>query len=146
MLYAAKLDTGQTIAFVTRNDRSQLAKFRLYDAGGGKVGYAPLVRFHLPAQFTLPNGQTWTPCQDEDGLTPTAEGTVIDRDRGLVYIGQEAVGLWRTTIDNPVANLTLIEKVSTFGTPYAGATSRPSSGSSSMKSTTSAISTEEWLR
>ncbi len=114
----AKLANGQTIAFVTRNDRSQVAKFRLYDAGGGKVGYAPLVRFQLPAQFTLPNGQTWTPCLDEDGLTPMAEGTVIDRKHGLVYIGQEAVGLWRTTIDNPAANLTLIEKVSTFGTPY----------------------------
>jgi 3-phytase len=114
----AKLANGQTIAFVTRNDRSQVAKFRLYDAGGGKVGYAPLTRFQLPSQFTLPNGQTWTPCQDEDGITPMAEGTVIDRERGLVYIGQEAVGLWRTTIDNPAANLTLIDKVSTFGTPY----------------------------
>lgn len=114
----AKLANGQTIAFVTRNDRSEIAKFRLYDAGGGKVGYAPLLRFNLPAQFTLPNGQTWTPCQDEDGLTPMAEGTVIDRERGYVYIGQEAVGLWRTTIDNPAAHLKLIEKASTFGTPY----------------------------
>jgi 3-phytase len=114
----AKLKSGQTIAFVTRNDRSELAKFRLYDAGGGKVGYAPLVRFNLPAHFTLPNGQQWTPCQDEDGLTPMAEGTVIDRDRGLVYIGQEAVGIWRTTIDNPAANLRLIDKVNTFGVPY----------------------------
>jgi 3-phytase len=114
----AKLANGQTIAFVTRNDRAEIAKFRLYDAGGGKVGYAPLLRFNLPAQFTLPNGQTWTPCQDEDGLTPMAEGTVIDRERGYVYIGQEAVGLWRTTIDNPAAHLKLIEKASTFGTPY----------------------------
>jgi 3-phytase len=114
----AKLANGQTIAFVTRNDRSEIAKFRLYDAGGGKVGYAPLLRFSLPSQFTLPNGQTWTPCLDEDGLTPMAEGTVIDRDRGYVYIGQEAVGLWRTRIDNPAAHLKLIEKASTFGTPY----------------------------
>lgn len=114
----AKLDNGQTIAFVTRNDRAEAAKFRLYDAGGGKVGYAPLVRFNLPSQFTLPNGDTWTPCQDEDGPTPMAEGTVIDRDRGYVYIGQEAVGLWRTTINDPGANLTLIEKTSTYGTPY----------------------------
>jgi 3-phytase len=114
----AKLENGQTIAFVTRNDRSEAAKFRLYDAGGGKVGYAPLVRFQLPSQFTLPNGQTWTPCQDEDGLTPMAEGTVIDRDRGYVYIGQEAVGLWRTRIDNPAAHLTLIDKVNTYGVPY----------------------------
>ena len=114
----AKLENGQTIAFVTRNDRAQVAKFKLYDAGGGKVGYSPLVRFNLPSQFTLPNGQQWTPCQDEDGLTPMSEGTVIDRDRGYVYIGQEAVGLWRTTIDNPGANLQLIDKVSTYGTPY----------------------------
>jgi 3-phytase len=114
----AKLENGQTIAFVTRNDRAEVAKFRLYDAGGGKVGYAPLARFNLPSQFTLPNGQTWIPCLDEDGLTPMAEGTVIDRDEGFVYIGQEAVGLWRTRIDNPAAHLTLIEKASTFGTPY----------------------------
>ncbi len=114
----ARLENGQTIAFVTRNDRSEVAKFRLYDAGNGKVGYAPLVRFNLPSQFALPNGQTWTPCLDEDGLTPMAEGTVIDREHGFVYIGQEAIGLWRTTIDNPAANLTLIEKASTFGTPY----------------------------
>jgi 3-phytase len=114
----AKLENGQTIAFVTRNDRAQVAKFRLYDAGGGKVGYAPLTRFALPSSFVLPNGESWTPCLDEDGLTPMAEGTVIDRERGYVYIGQEAVGLWRTTIDNPAANLKLIEKVTTFGTPY----------------------------
>lgn len=114
----ARLENGQTIAFVTRNDRSEVAKFRLYDAGGGKVGYAPLVRFSLPSEFTLPNGQVWTPCQDEDGVTPMAEGTVIDRDEGYVYIGQEAVGLWRTTINNPAANLTLVDKVTTFGTPY----------------------------
>jgi 3-phytase len=114
----ARLANGQTIAFVTRNDRAEVAKFRLYDAGGGKVGYAPLVRFNLPSQFTLPNGQVWKPCLDEDGLTPMAEGTVIDRDEGFVYIGQEAVGLWRTRIDNPAAHLTLIEKVTTFGMPY----------------------------
>ncbi|MGH8177761.1 MAG: phytase [Steroidobacter sp.] len=115
---SARLENGQTIAFVTRNDRAEAAKFRLYDAGGGKVGYAPLVRFNLPSQFTLPNGQTWTPCQDEDGLTPMAEGTVIDREEGYVYIGQEAVGLWRTTLNNPGANLQLIDKVDTFGVPY----------------------------
>jgi 3-phytase len=114
----AKLKNGQTIAFVTRNDRAEVAKFRLYDAGSGKVGYAPLTRFALPSSFQLANGDMWTPCVDEDGITPMAEGTVIDRDRGYVYIGQEAVGLWRTTIDNPGAHLTLIEKVTTFGTPY----------------------------
>jgi 3-phytase len=114
----AKLENGQTIAFVTRNDRSEIAKFKLYDAGNGEVGYAPLVRFNLPSEFTLPNGQTWTPCLDEDGVTPMAEGTVIDREHGFVYIGQEAIGLWRTTIDNPAANLALVEKASTFGTPY----------------------------
>ncbi len=38
------------------------------------------------------------PCQDEDGLTPMSEGTVIDRDHGYVYIGPETVGLWRTTL------------------------------------------------
>ncbi len=98
----------------------EIAKFRLYDAGNGKVGYAPLVRFNLPSQFTLPNGQQWTavPGRGRARRRWRRARSSIGIE-GYVYIGQEAVGLWRTTIDNPGRSSdSSSRRWTTFGTPY----------------------------
>lgn len=111
-------EEGPFVAFVSRNDRRDVAELRLFAASGGKVSYSIRRRFQLPGSYVLPNGQTWVPCTDENGAEGFAEGMAIDRYNGQLYIAQEKVGLIRTPLASPGSSFRVVDKVRHFGTPY----------------------------
>jgi 3-phytase len=69
----------------------------------------------LPSSFRLPNGSSWTPCA-EPGKLPQVEGMVVDPANGMLYAGQEDVGIWRVRADLTGAPQ-LIDKVREYGVP-----------------------------
>lgn len=71
----------------------------------------------LPAEFPLPDGSTWAPCEDPGDL-PQVEGMVVDPDSRTLYAGQEDVGLHRVRV--PFRRFTrpeLFDTVREFGIP-----------------------------
>jgi 3-phytase len=108
--------SGGTYVAVSRRHTTRVGVFRLVATAGGKVGYRPVRTLDLPSTFPLPGGGTWTPCGDP-GEDPQVEGMVADPEHGVLYAGQEDVGIWRI----PLAGGTprLIERVKEYGVPAA---------------------------
>lgn len=111
-----KSDSGVVYVIVTREHRTDLALYRLTPRSDGTVGYQLVRRAALPETFTLPNGTSWAPC-DEPDREPQSEGMVVDEERGLVYISQEGVGVWRAGADLRSFSPVLFDKVKEFGVP-----------------------------
>lgn len=106
----------EAFGFVTQRERARLAKVRFNETRDGKVTYAVSQYLAFPSSFKLPNGRSWTPCADEDGVEPQFEGLVID-SRGLaLYAAQETVGIWRVSLDGN--RRSLIERVRSYGVDY----------------------------
>ncbi|MBP2322587.1 3-phytase [Kibdelosporangium banguiense] len=103
-----------TYVLVSRRSTTRVALLRV-EPRGAKFSYKVVRTLDLPAEFTLPNGVKWQPC-DEPGQQPQVEGMVVDYRTGTLYAGQEDVGIWRMSArldDKPV----LIDKVREFGIP-----------------------------
>ncbi|GAA3468316.1 phytase [Nonomuraea roseola] len=112
---AAWKDSTGTYALVSRRHKTSVGLVKLLPGPGGTVGYQPVRTLDLPASFTLPNGQTWTPCT-EPGELAQVEGMVVDQERDILYAAQEDVGIWRMRADltgTPV----LMDKVREYGVP-----------------------------
>lgn len=109
-------DSGRIFASVTQAGRATLALVELKPTAAGKVGYTRLRTLELPSSFSLPNGTTWSPCE-EGGEQPQSEGSVADPAAGVVYVGQEDVGVWRVNADF-TGRPKLIDKVRDFGVPF----------------------------
>jgi 3-phytase len=108
-------DSTGTYALVSRRHKTSLGLVKLLAKPGGKVGYQLIRTLDLPASFTLPNGQNWTPCMEPDELAQV-EGMVVDQKRDVLYAAQEDVGVWRMRADltgTPV----LMAKVREYGVP-----------------------------
>ncbi|MEU6795925.1 phytase [Nonomuraea wenchangensis] len=108
-------DSTGTYALVSRRHKTSVGLVKLLAKPGGKVGYQLVRTLDLPASFTLPNGQPWSPCLEPDEL-PQVEGMVVDQDRDVLYAAQEDVGIWRMRADltgTPV----LVDKVKEYGVP-----------------------------
>ncbi|MEV6596393.1 phytase [Actinoplanes sp. NPDC051346] len=107
--------SGQQYALVSRRHTTQISLVRLITTPAGTVTYAVERRLSLPSSFRLPDGSTWTPCADP-GELPQVEGMVVDAQTGVLYAGQEDVGIWRlpaSLTGTPV----LLDKVREFGVP-----------------------------
>jgi 3-phytase len=113
---AWKASNGTVYVLVTREHRADIGLFKLVPRANGEVGYEVVRRAAMPTSFALPNGTTWTPC-DEPGRQPQSEGMVVDEDRGLVYISQEGVGVWRANANLVSFAPVLVDKVREFGVP-----------------------------
>ncbi|MGW6504977.1 phytase [Nonomuraea angiospora] len=109
-----KRDSG-TYVLVSRRHTTRLALLKLTDAPDGKIGYTTLRTIDLPSSFTLPNGQTWSPC-DEPGVGPQIEGMVVDAQTGTLYAAQEDVGIWRIPSDL-TGSPKLVDRVREYGVP-----------------------------
>ncbi|WP_434588502.1 phytase [Streptomyces sp. A5-4] len=107
--------TGRSYALVSRRERTGIALLELTATAGGKVGYRKVRTLDLPSAFRLPNGATWSPCA-EPGELPQVEGMVVDPDNGMLYAGQEDVGIWRLRADLTSAPQ-LVDKVREYGVP-----------------------------
>ncbi|MET7596959.1 phytase [Streptomyces sp. NPDC004082] len=107
--------TGRSYALVSRRERTTVALLELLPKSGGTVGYRTVRTLDLPSSFRLPDGTSWSPCA-EPGELPQVEGMVVDPADGVLYAGQEDVGIWRLPADltgTPV----LVEKVREYGVP-----------------------------
>ncbi|MCX4825355.1 phytase [Streptomyces sp. NBC_01142] len=107
--------TGRSYALVSRRSRTSIALLELTATPGGTVGYRKLRTLDLPSSFRLPDGSSWTPCA-EPGELPQVEGMVIDPANGILYAGQEDVGIWRMRADltRPPQ---LVDRVREYGVP-----------------------------
>ena len=107
--------TGRSYALASRRNRTTVALLEITPGPGGTVGYRKVRTIDLPSAFRLPNGTSWTPCGEPDEL-PQVEGMVVDPANGVLYAGQEDVGIWRLPADlrgKPV----LVDKVREYGLP-----------------------------
>ncbi|MFF3323414.1 phytase [Streptomyces sp. NPDC002889] len=107
--------TGRSYALVSRRERTGIALLELTATAGGKVTYRKIRTLDLPSSFRLPGGTSWTPCA-EPGELPQVEGMVVDPANGMLYAGQEDVGIWRMRADLTSAP-ELIDKVREYGVP-----------------------------
>ena len=104
---------GESYAIVTQEGASNLAMVRLA-ASGSELGYADATTSALPSSFPLPDGTTWTPCE-EPGVGPQFEGVSVDQQTGVLYATQEDVGLWRIRLPLGSGEPELIDRVKDFG-------------------------------
>ncbi|MFF3689191.1 phytase [Streptomyces sp. NPDC002187] len=107
--------TGRSYALVSRRERTSVALLELTATTGGKVTYRKIRTLDLPDSFRLPNGTSWTPCA-EPGALPQVEGMVVDPASGMLYAGQEDVGIWRMRADLTGAPK-LVDTVREYGVP-----------------------------
>ena len=107
--------TGLRWVAVTRRHETRVALLRLVDQPGGTVGTAPLATVDLPSTFRLPNGVSWSPCE-EPGEGPQLEGSVLDGR--VLYTAQEDVGIWRIPLSPAgFGRPELIDRVRSYGVP-----------------------------
>ena len=104
---------GDAVAVVTQEGATTVATVRLV-AGDGVVGYADAATIDFPATFPLPDGTTWTPCE-EPGVLPQLEGVSVDQRTGVLYAAQEDVGLWRLQLPIGRGEPKLVDRVRDFG-------------------------------
>jgi 3-phytase len=107
--------TGIRWVTVTRRHETRVALLRLVDEPGGKVGTAPLATVDLPSSFRLPNGVSWSPCE-EPGEGPQLEGSVLDGR--VLHTAQEDVGIWRIPLSPAgFGRPELVDRVRSYGVP-----------------------------
>jgi len=107
--------TGIRWAAVTRRHETRVALLKLVDLPGGAVGTARLATVDLPSSFRLPDGTTWSPCE-EPGEGPQLEGSVFDGR--VLYTAQEDVGIWRIPLTSGgFGRPELVDRVRSFGVP-----------------------------
>jgi 3-phytase len=104
---------GTAHAVVTQEGTTTIATVELVSQGGA-VGYRDVTRLDLPAEFALPDGTTWIPC-DEPGVLPQLEGLAVDQRTGVLYAAQEDVGLWRIQLPLGSGDPQLVDRVADFG-------------------------------
>ncbi|MDX2231990.1 MAG: phytase [Leptolyngbyaceae cyanobacterium bins.349] len=76
--------TGDDYVFVNRRETGDMAQLRLVDAGNGQVGVEQIRNFTVPIPAGAPAN-----------TNPQLEGMVVDKETGILYIGQENVGIWK---------------------------------------------------
>lgn len=107
--------TSRSYALVSRRETTSVALLELLPGRNGTVGYRKIRTIDLPSAFRLPDGTSWTPCL-EPGELPQIEGMVVDPANGVLYAGQEDVGIWRLRADL-TGTPKLLDKVREFGVP-----------------------------
>ncbi|MDG4858139.1 phytase [Streptomyces sp. T-3] len=107
--------TGRTYALASQRERTRIALLELKATATGTVGYQKVRTLDLPSSFRLPDGTTWSPCA-EPGELPQVEGMAVDPANGMLYAGQEDIGIWRLPADL-TGKPTLIDKVREYGVP-----------------------------
>lgn len=108
---------GRAYAVGTRRHRTEVAIFRLV-ARHGRVTYRRVDLLTFPDTFALPDGRTWSPCEDP-GEGPQLEGLVVDEAARTLYAAQEDVGLWRVRLRGGSfhGSPRSIERTREFGVP-----------------------------
>lgn len=110
-------DRGTTYVVGTRRHSTDVGLFKLI-AAGGAVTYKKVDTLDFPSSFRLPNGTTWSPCE-EPGEGPQLEGVVVDEAAGTLYAAQEDIGLWRVELGHGRfhGKPRSVERTKEFGVP-----------------------------
>ncbi|KNX37785.1 phytase [Luteipulveratus halotolerans] len=104
---------GEAYAVITQEGTTRIATARITSSTNG-VGYSDVQHLSMPGSFALPDGTTWTPCE-EPGTGPQLEGLGVDQDTSTLYAAQEDVGLWRVPLPLGTGQPRLVDKVTDFG-------------------------------
>jgi 3-phytase len=83
---------GDAYVVGTRRHSTDVGLFELV-ADHGRVTYRRVDTFAFPSTFRLPDGTSWSPCEDP-GEGPQLEGVVVDEATSTLYAAQEDIGLW----------------------------------------------------
>jgi|GEM_PF-879458 len=127
-----KADTRVRI-FVSQRSRSRLKELLLRPTAIGTVSYRSIRDYHFPVAHTIPAASgtgtlQWEACREDANDDLQFEGLAIDNGQGVLYAGQEVVGVWKLPIPRTIPDTLqvihvspyfLMEKVKTFGMPYA---------------------------
>lgn len=98
-----KAPDGESYAFVSKRSSNSVAQLRIFDSGAGQVAWE-LVR-------TLS-----FPLVDDDPEESQVEGMVVDQELGILYAGQEQLGIWRfDAAPGGSTTGTLVDKVAIDG-------------------------------
>jgi 3-phytase len=104
---------GTAYAVVTQEGTTTIAVATIV-ADDETFGYTDVSHLDLPAAFELPDGTTWSPCE-EPGVLPQLEGVAVDQRDGVVYATQEDVGVWRIQLPFGSNEPQLLDRVADFG-------------------------------
>ncbi len=108
-------DDSGAYALVSRNSETDVALLELVANADGTVGWDLVRTLALPAAFTMPDGSSWTTC-DDPGQYAQVEGMVVDEKTGTAYLGQELVGIWKVDADL-TGEPELVDTAVEFGLP-----------------------------
>lgn len=108
-------DDSGAYALVSRNSETEVALLELIGNEDGTVGWELVRTLALPAEFAMPDGSTWTTC-DDPGQYAQVEGMVVDEKSGTAYLGQELVGIWKIDAELE-GEPTLVDTAVEFGLP-----------------------------
>ena len=122
---------GRARAFVSQRNRSRIVELLIYETSYGKVGYQVIRDFRFPVRHSVHDLEndflTWEPCRQKPNEDPHFEGLSVDQKRGILYAGQEIVGVWKLLLSPfipkhkrvlNIPRIRLIEPVKTFGKPF----------------------------
>lgn len=90
-----KKPDGEVLAAVTQRHQPRIGLFRLVPKADGTVATEYVRDFRFPVRF---KGQDLRQENDDDPAkdwSPQFEGLVVDQRTGILYAGQEDVGIWR---------------------------------------------------
>ncbi|MEJ7634375.1 phytase [Aeromicrobium sp.] len=118
-LTAFKDGRGGALVIGTRRHTTDIGMFKLV-AERGRVSYRKVDTLTFPDTFRLPDGSTWSPCEDP-GEGPQLEGVVVDEASHTLYAAQEDIGLWRVQLGRGsfAGKPRSIERTREFGAPAA---------------------------
>lgn len=108
-------DDDGAYAVVSQNSETRIALLELKANDDGTVGWENERELALPADFVMPDGSTWTTC-DDPGQFAHVEGMVVDDASETLYLAQELVGLWRIDADLS-GEPELVDKAVEYGLP-----------------------------
>lgn len=106
--------TGASYVLASRRHTAEVGLFKLAVTPAGTVTYRHVRSLTLPSTFHVPGG-TWSPCE-KPGSGAQAEGLAVDAARGIVYIGQEDIGVWKVKA-NLIGAPRLVDRTKQFGVP-----------------------------
>lgn len=92
--------TGRLLAAVTQRGQPRIGLFRLVPRAGGRVAARYVRDFRFP---DVHDGQDLRQEDEENprrDFSPQFEGLVVDQRTGILYAGQEDVGIWRIDLRN----------------------------------------------